>query len=85
MRRSAMMRMQEAGIVDKCECTTNHSKIILCDTGTDKIVVETSSNFNMNPRIEQGCITMSDELHDFYRDYFNDLFNDPSQKFLKKQ
>ena len=80
-----LMRMQEAGIVDKCECTTNHSKIILIDTGTDKVVVETSSNFNMNPRIEQGCITMSDELHDFYRDYFNDLFNDPSQKFLKKQ
>jgi len=80
-----LMRMQEAGIVDRCVCSTNHSKIILIDTGTDKIVIETSSNFNMNPRIEQGCITVNDELYDFFFSYFDVIFKDPSQATLKKE
>ena len=78
-----LMRMQESGIVDRCVCSTNHSKIILADAVDTKVVVETSSNFNMNPRIEQGCITVSDELHKFYNDYFDQVFKDPSQRLIK--
>lgn len=44
----------------------NHSKIILLDTDAGKIVVETSSNFNENPKIEQFCIVNSEEVYDFY-------------------
>jgi len=67
-------RMKDKNQVRQLVCSTIHSKIILCETDTDKVVVETSSNFNMNPRVEQGCITISDELFDFYDSYFqNDL------------
>lgn len=68
-------RMKEAGIVRRLVCSTIHCKLILCDTGREKMVVETSSNFNMNPRIEQGCITMNDELFDFYDAYLSRLAN----------
>lgn len=66
-------RMKDAGIVRRLVCSTIHCKLILCDTGREKVVVETSSNFNMNPRIEQGCITMNDELFDFYDSYLAQL------------
>ena len=45
----------------------NHSKIILLDTSEGKFAVETSSNFNENPKIEQFCITKSDLIYDFYK------------------
>lgn len=45
----------------------NHSKIILLDTNKGKFVIETSSNFNENPKIEQFCITKSDLIYGFYK------------------
>ena len=45
----------------------NHSKIILLDTSAGKFVIETSSNFNENPKVEQFCITKSDLIYDFYK------------------
>ena len=45
----------------------NHSKIILLDTSEGKFVIETSSNFNENPKIEQFCITKSDLIYNFYK------------------
>ena len=45
----------------------NHSKVILLDTSKGKFVIETSSNFNENPKIEQFCITKSDLIYDFYK------------------
>lgn len=45
----------------------NHSKIILLDTNKGKFAIETSSNFNENPKIEQFCITKSDLIYDFYK------------------
>lgn len=44
----------------------NHSKVILLDTDCGKIVIETSSNFNENPQIEQFCITNDGEVFDWY-------------------
>lgn len=44
----------------------NHSKVILIRSGEDKIVVETSSNYNENPQIEQFCISNNKEVYDFY-------------------
>lgn len=32
-----------------------------------EIVIETSSNFNENPKIEQFCITNSPEIYGFYK------------------
>lgn len=44
----------------------NHAKLILLDTDDGKIVVETSSNFNENPKIEQFCITNDASVYDWY-------------------
>ncbi|MFI3171736.1 MAG: hypothetical protein R3Y09_06745 [Clostridia bacterium] len=48
----------------------NHSKVILFDTDCGKFVLETSSNLNENPKIEQYIFTKSDEIYDFYQDVF---------------
>lgn len=45
----------------------NHSKVILLDTSDGKFAIETSSNFNENPKVEQFCITKSDLIYDFYK------------------
>ena len=45
----------------------NHSKVILLDADSGKYVVETSSNLNENPKIEQFCITCSEEVYEFYK------------------
>lgn len=44
----------------------NHSKLLLFDTDAGKFVVETSSNLNENPSIEQFSFEKSDALYDFY-------------------
>ena len=51
----------------------NHSKIILLETSVGKITIETSSNFNENPKIEQFCITNSSDVYDFYLEQFREI------------
>ena len=51
----------------------NHSKLLLMDTDNGKFVIETSSNLNENPKIEQFSFEKSDELFDFYFDVINDV------------
>lgn len=46
----------------------------------EKIVIESSANCNMNPRIEQSCITVSDELYGFYNVYLHELLNDAESR-----
>ena len=48
----------------------NHSKILLFDTDTGKYVIETSSNLNENPKIEQFSFEKDNDLFDFYRSVF---------------
>ena len=45
----------------------NHSKVILLDTDKGKFVIETSSNLNENPKIEQFSFEKDAELYDFYK------------------
>ena len=50
----------------------NHAKVMAgshADTGL-YFAIESSSNVNTNPRIEQTAIHMSRELHDFYVDFY---------------
>ena len=51
----------------------NHSKIY-AGTG-DKFAfgIETSANVNTNPRTENCCITISNDLYSFYKDYFDGI------------
>lgn len=44
----------------------NHSKIILMRTKHNYYVLETSSNLNENPKIEQYSFENSEELYKFY-------------------
>lgn len=51
----------------------NHSKVILIDSDKGKIVIETSSNFNENPKIEQFIVTKSEKVYDYYISVFSKL------------
>lgn len=48
----------------------NHSKIMLFDTDVGKFVIETSSNLNENPKIEQFGFEKDEELFEFYKQVF---------------
>lgn len=51
----------------------NHSKIY-AGIGPDfAFGIETSANINTNPRTENGCITISREIYDFYKTYFDGI------------
>lgn len=51
----------------------NHSKIILMSTKSGHYVLETSSNLNENPKIEQYSFENNKELYDFYYGFFDKL------------
>ena len=51
----------------------NYSKVLLMDTARGKFVVETSSNLNENPNMEQFSFEKSDELYNFYMKAFNEI------------
>lgn len=51
----------------------NHSKIYAGVGEKFAFGIETSANVNTNPRTENGCITISDELYKFYKDYFDGI------------
>lgn len=51
----------------------NHSKVILLDTDAGKLTIETSSNFNENPKIEQFCITNDTAVYGYYLGGFQRL------------
>lgn len=50
----------------------NHSKILLFDTDAGKYVIETSSNLNENPKIEQFSFEQDAGLYDFYKSVFDE-------------
>lgn len=52
-----------------CIVKNNHSKILLFDADDGKYVIETSSNLNENPKMEQFSFEKSDELFFFYKNY----------------
>jgi len=51
----------------------NHSKIILMRTEKNYYVLETSSNLNENPKIEQYSFENDKELYEFYYNFFAEL------------
>lgn len=74
-----LIELQQKGFVRNVYKSTIHSKILLIETSDgDKIVVESSANCNMNPRVEQSCVTKSDKLFNFYYTYFMELFEKES-------
>lgn len=81
-----LMEMYEAGVITDIYKSTIHSKVMLIEAedGT-KLVVESSANCNMNPRIEQSCITISEKLFDFYDVYLHEVLNDAEAKYTARE
>lgn len=69
-----LRRMYNDGIISRLYSSTIHSKLILLQSEDASIVVESSANCNMNPRVEQSVVTLSEDLYCFYREYFDELF-----------
>lgn len=53
----------------------NHSKVMLVYGDRFNAVIESSANVNTNPRTEQTCITLDDDLCDFYLEFFNGIIS----------
>lgn len=51
----------------------NHSKIYAGIGDKFAFGIETSANVNTNPRTENGCITISNDIYEFYKDYFDGI------------
>lgn len=81
-----LMEMYDAGVITNIYNSAIHSKLMLidCEDGT-KIVVESSANCNMNPRIEQSCVTVSDELFKFYDVYLHGVLEDEEARYVVRK
>ena len=81
-----LMEMYDAGVITNIYNSAIHSKVMLidCDDGT-KIVIESSANCNMNPRIEQSCVTVSDELFKFYDVYLHGVLEDEEARYVVRK
>ena len=51
----------------------NHSKIFAGYGEKFHFGVQSSANINTNPRTENGCITISKDIFDFYFEYYNGI------------
>ena len=78
-----LMEMYDAGVITNIYNSAIHSKVMLidCEDGT-KIVIESSANCNMNPRIEQSCVTVSDELFRFYDVYLHGVLDAEEARYV---
>lgn len=54
-------------------CYDNHSKIVLMRTAWNWYVLETSSNLNNNPKMEQFSFENDKVLYEFYFNLFKEL------------
>lgn len=80
-----LMEMYDAGVITNIFQSTIHSKVmlVLCEDGT-KIVIESSANCNMNPRVEQSCITLNDGLYDFYYSYLHGILDNEEARYVAR-
>ena len=78
-----LMEMYDAGVITNIYNSAIHSKVMLidCEDGT-KVVIESSANCNMNPRIEQSCVTVSDELFRFYDVYLHGVLDAEEARYV---
>lgn len=81
-----LMEMYDAGVITNIYNSAIHSKVMLidCYDGT-KIVIESSANCNMNPRIEQSCVTVSVELFRFYDVYLHGVLEDEEARYVARK
>ena len=51
----------------------NHSKVYAGYGSKFHFAIESSANINANPRTEQTCITIGEDIYEFYKDYFDGI------------
>ena len=51
----------------------NHAKIFAGFGPKFAFGIETSANVNTNPRTENGCITIGQDIYEFYREFFDQI------------
>lgn len=81
-----LTEMYEKGIVGHVYKSTIHSKLLLMESSDgDKLVIESSANCNMNPRVEQSCVTLSSKLFDFYDTYLHEMFAEEESRRVMRE
>jgi hypothetical protein len=60
---------------DSIRVTRNHAKFLLFRSGDYRVVVRTSMNLNLNPRLEDVEVKDDRELYDFLDDILSGIFN----------
>lgn len=53
----------------------NHSKIFAGIGKKFAFGIQTSANINTNPRTENGCISIGNDIYQFYKDYFDGIIS----------
>ena len=74
--RSEWIKLNEIFNKHKCgriAVFKNHSKIFAGYGDKFHFGIETSANINTNPRTENGCITIGEDIYEFYRSYFDGI------------
>jgi hypothetical protein len=70
-----LLRLEASAAAVRIKIARNHAKVLLGkndDLGV-YFVIESSANVNTNPRIEQTCLTMDQDLFEFYHEFFSGL------------
>lgn len=81
-----LMEMYDAGVITNIFNSSIHSKVMLIDVDDQtKIVIESSANCNMNPRVEQSCVTVSDELFRFYDTYLHGILDNEEARYVGRK
>lgn len=62
----------------------NHAKIFAGYGPRFAFGIETSANINTNPRTENGCITIGQEIYEFYRSYFDGIKSFEHEEAIRK-
>lgn len=81
-----LLEMYDRGFVKNIFKSTIHSKLLLMEAedGT-KLVIESSANCNMNPRVEQSVVTVSEKLFDFYWVYMHEMFDEEEARYMHRE
>lgn len=81
-----LVELQERGVVTNVYKSTIHSKLLLMEADDgEHVVIESSANCNMNPRVEQSCVTVSDVLFDFYWVYLHEMFDEEQARHTARE
>lgn len=83
---TAVRRLEAAGVAS-LKIARNHAKVMVGESpdGALHFAIESSSNVNTNPRIEQTAVHMSRELVEHYRDFYAAVKSIDGDRYTKEK